>query len=178
MARTRHLLDLHELGLRPGDRTERSYLLHIAPVTVGGTPYDVIVGEEGASLSVQRIAGGHLLVISLNAVAYGPCSRCLSDVALPVTAHEEEFIPLRPEEWEEADVSPFVDDHVVDVDGLAREAVVLALPAKVLCDERCPGLCPHCGRPLQFDACECAASTGDERWARLADLFSESDEKE
>ena len=75
-----------------------------------------------------------------------------------------------------SEISPFIQDSVVDVDGLAREALVLAMPSRVLCDESCSGLCPICGNLLASEKCECSAETGDERWARLADLTLEDGE--
>jgi uncharacterized protein len=163
-------LDLRELGLRPGTRAERDFQLDIEPVRLGGVPFEIIVAEEGALVTVQRITGGHLVKVDLEAVAYGPCERCLEEVALAVSATEEEFVPSRPDEWEDADVSPFIQDQVVDVDGLAREALVLAMPAKILCEESCPGLCPECGAPAGSEACKCERDETDERWAGLADL--------
>lgn len=34
---------------------------------------------------------------------------------------------------------------VIDLDDLFGEAVATAMPIQPLCDEDCPGLCPHCG---------------------------------
>lgn len=173
MIKPANLLDLRELALRPGARVEKVFHLDIAPVTSGGVPFDVVVDEAGARVNVQRIAGGHLVKVQLEARIYGPCARCLAEVVLHVSADQEEFVPRRPEEWEEGDISPFIQDSVVDVEGLAREALVLALPAKVLCEESCSGLCPTCGNLLASEMCDCAPPTGDERWARLADLTLE-----
>ena len=137
----------------------------------------MVVDEAGVKVSVQRIAGGHLVGIKLGAKIYGPCARCLAEVVVHVSAEQEEFVPRRPEEWDESDISPFIQDSVVDVDGLAREALVLAMPSRVLCDESCSGLCPICGNVLSSGACECSPQTGDERWARLADLTLDDEER-
>ena len=65
----------------------------------------------------------------------------------------------------------------MDVAGLARETLVLALPVKVLCDEPCAGLCPTCGAAADSLACACSARVLDERWAGLAQVdFSEGRE--
>jgi uncharacterized protein len=63
-----------------------------------------------------------------------------------------------------------VEDLVVDVDGVAREALVLALPGQVLCSDSCRGLCPQCGQDLNRGACECGGRETDERWNKLKDL--------
>ncbi len=173
MTKPGNRLDLRELALRPGERVEKVFHFDIAPVISGGVPFDVVVDEAGERVSVQRIAGGHLVGVRLEAKIYGPCARCLAEVVVPVSAVQEEFVPRRPEEWDESEISPFIQDSVVDVDGLAREAVVLAMPSRVLCDDSCAGLCPICGNLLASEKCECSPHTDDERWAPLADLTLE-----
>ena len=51
-----------------------------------------------------------------------------------------------------------------------REVVSLALPVKPLCDEDCPGLCPHCGIELGKKTCDCRATQSDSPFAALAAL--------
>ncbi|MHB8869272.1 MAG: YceD family protein [Thermoleophilia bacterium] len=163
-------LDLRELALRSGGEVERIFDLEIAPVFLGGVPFSVLARGLGVRVRVRKIAGGYLVRVALQATVYGPCARCLEEVALDVSAEQEEFVPSRSEEWEEGDLSPFIEDLVVDVPGLAREALVLALPTKILCDEACPGLCPSCGQAVDSPECGCAPVTVDERWAALAHL--------
>lgn len=160
---------MNDLALRAGDRYERNYVLDMHPIMLGGAQYDVLI-PRGVNLTVDRVAGGFLIVVSLSASIYGPCGRCLRDVVLEVDASEEEFVPSAKDGWPESDVSAFVENMVVDVAGLAREATVLALPGQILCSESCRGLCPRCGRNLNLGACDCASSEVDERWSRLKDL--------
>lgn len=170
MTRPSAHLDLRELALRPGSEEERVFDLQIAPVSLGGVDFAVVLRGPGVYVRVRKIAGGHLVRVSLSAAVYGPCSRCLGDVALEISADQEEFVPSKPEDWDEADVSPFIVESVVDVGGLAREALVLSLPTKVLCDEGCTGLCPSCGAAAGSAECTCAPEPFDGRWAALAEL--------
>lgn len=144
--------------------------LGIAPVMLGGLSFDVVMKGEGVHVLVRRIVGGYLIDISLRATVYGPCYRCLEEAVLEVEASQEEYVPQRVEEWAEADVSSFIDDFVVDVAALAREALVLALPLKLLCDESCRGLCAGCGKPAASPECTCDVVELDPRWAALASL--------
>jgi uncharacterized metal-binding protein YceD (DUF177 family) len=108
------LLDLRDLSLRGGERHERTYSLGVAPVVLGGVDYEVLV-SQGVTLTVTRVTGGFLIDVSLDARVYGPCARCLREVALQVRAKQQEFAPTAKDGWEESDLSAFVEDMVVDV---------------------------------------------------------------
>jgi uncharacterized protein len=87
-----------------------------------------------------------------------------------VQARQQEFVPSRRDDWDADEVSPFISDLVVDVPSLAREAIVLALPEKLLCRDDCPGLCPHCGVERGDGSCDCEEETSDPRWDKLKGL--------
>ena len=110
------------------------------------------------------------------------CDRCLGPVPIPVNVDfAANFV--RPGELtaeakelqdEDLEVSVF-DGDSVDLDELAREQILLALPARQLCREDCRGLCPSCAKNLNAESCDCASHETDPRWAALADL-NQSDE--
>ena len=162
-------LELESLSLRSAERYERIYAIEVAPITLGGTRYDVLI-PDGVTVSVDRVAGGFLVNIIADAKLYGPCARCLSEAVLEVHAEQQEFAPTAKGGWEETELSAFIKDLVVDLSGLVREAVVLALPAQVVCSPECKGLCPQCGRDLNKSRCDCTTVEIDERWSKLKDL--------
>jgi uncharacterized protein len=149
-------LNLDDLGLRGGQRHVCTYTIEIAPVTLGGAKYEVVV-PDGVTVSVDRIAGGFMVHLEMSAKAFGPCGRCLRETGIEVVAEEEEFVPTTAGGWAESDSSPFVTDMLVDVSGLSREALVLAMPERVLCSEKCKGLCVQCGTDLNLGECGCEA---------------------
>ncbi len=163
------LLNLADLALRGGERHERSYPLDLAPIVLGGTDYRALV-PGGVRVTVDRITGGYLINVALDAKLYGPCTRCLGEAVLEVHAEQQEFAPTAKDGWEETDISEFVKDLTVDVDGLGREALVLSLPTPAVCSEACKGLCSHCGKDLNRGPCGCGAEQIDERWSRLRGL--------
>jgi uncharacterized protein len=169
-------LSLNDLSLRTGDRLEQIYSLDIGPVTLGGVPYQVLL-PQGVTVVVERVAGGFLVTVRANANVHGPCARCLNEVALEVRAEQQEFAPTAKDGWEQSDLSSFINDMVVDVAGIAREALVLALPAKVVCSPSCKGLCPQCGRDLNQGECGCAPVETDPRWDRLRGLELKDDSR-
>ena len=163
------LLSLADLALRGGERYQRIYLLEFDPVVLGGVEYGVLA-PEGALITVDRVAGGYLVNLDVDAKVYGPCARCLREAVVEVHAEQQEFAPTAKDGWQETEGSEFIKDLVVDVRGLAREALVLALPARVVCVEDCKGLCSVCGKDLNKGPCGCAERQVDERWSRLKDL--------
>jgi uncharacterized protein len=168
-------LDLNDLSLRGGDRFEQTFALDIAPIVLGGARHDVLL-PDGVTVTVCRVAGGCLVGIGADARIYGPCARCLNEVVLPARIEQQEFAPTAKDGWEESDLSPFIVDLVVDLSGLVREAVVLAVPAQLVCSSDCRGLCPHCGHDLNTGPCGCPPEAPDERWGKLQHLKMEMEE--
>jgi uncharacterized protein len=71
---------------------------------------------------------------------------------------------------DELDVS-FLDDMQINVGGLVRENLLLALPVQPVCDEGCRGLCPRCGINRNRGTCACSPTGIDPRWRKLESLL-------
>lgn len=107
-----------------------------------------------------------------------PCDRCLAVFRLPVeTSFDVFYAPievLTPEEeveLTERDLTfGFYRNDLIDLTGLVREQIRLALPFRLLCREDCRGLCPRCGVDLNEGDCGCRSEEIDARWAALAEL--------
>jgi uncharacterized protein len=115
---------------------------------------------------------------TLNAKVETPCARCLKPVAVPIdTDFSERFVTAvswRSEEQhelasEELNLAVF-SGEVIELDELAREEILLATPAQVLCREDCKGLCPVCGADRNVSECDCESRQVDSRWEKLKDL--------
>ena len=62
-------------------------------------------------------------------------------------------------------------EEVLDLSAWARDALVLGLPAKILCREDCPGLCPVCAADLsEVGEDHTHDEAPDPRWAKLREL--------
>jgi uncharacterized protein len=106
------------------------------------------------------------------------CNRCLQAAemylefpfeAVFVTA--ENYTQEKEAELKAGDleVSIFEGDKL-DLTELAREQILLNLPAQVFCREDCQGLCQKCGANLNLIDCNCEESEVDPRWAALRNL--------
>jgi uncharacterized protein len=164
------ILDLGGLRLGAGEGRSFELAAHIEPVMLGGEPYEVIPRALPVKLDVSRMLGdGYALRLRLLATLAGPCMRCLKDAAPQIDIDAREVD--RPGGGEELS-SPYLEDEALDLFGWARDALVLALPAQVLCREDCAGLCPLCAADLnEVGGPEHKHERApDPRWAKLSEL--------
>ena len=170
MAPRADLIALETLHLRPGEGRHVDTEVRLDPVMLAGQRYTIDGGTVDTRLDVSRtVSGGYALRLRFDAPMEGTCMRCMGE-ALPVIGVDAREVD-QPGEGEELD-SPYVEDAVVDLAAWSRDALVLALPAQIVCREECLGLCAVCGANLnEADPEEHRhAETGDPRWAKLRDL--------
>ncbi len=160
--------DLRRLKLRPGDEHREALEVELPAFEFGGQRYLPVPELVPAALTVTRALTGTLLQLAFTTRLFGPCYRCLGDAMLevPIDATEYEANSSDDEELR----TPYLVDSTVDVSGWARDAVVLALPEKILCRADCAGLCPECGKNLNDEPHEHDETVVDPRWAALEAL--------
>lgn len=111
-----------------------------------------------------------------------PCARCLNEYD---TALNSRFnltyvsrIPGEPEdeEMDEVEISAaemgliyFQGEEINLQDGI-QEQVVMAIPIRALCRERCKGLCTVCGTDLNQGDCSCERKPISSKFASLKNL--------
>ncbi len=159
------LLGVGDLLARPGERRDESLDAVLDGLRVLGSKV-----PEGApvhlELHLQSVNTGVVVKGTTAAPWVGECRRCLRPVEATLTAAILEIYEPDPTEGE---TQPLQGDHI-DVEPVAREAVLLELPLAPLCRHDCAGLCPECGADLNQGACGCAVEQSDPRWAALDDL--------
>lgn len=114
----------------------------------------------------------------LRARLHHACDRCLKDLQREFDDDFDlYFYPMEAIQQggetavtlEETEVG-FYEDGGVGLDAVAREQLLLWLPARSLCDPGCKGLCPVCGVNRNAVACGCRESLADPRWDALRHL--------
>lgn len=136
-------------------------------------------------LRLMHVTDGVLVQGDLSALVTMPCVRCLEPVRVPLNvAVEETFEPtidvitgqsVRPEEEERA---LWIDEHhILDLQEVLRQDVLVAIPVHVVCRPDCRGLCATCGKNLNEGDCGCQ-SEPDPRWAALQELLEDTKDKE
>ncbi len=166
------MLDTRELGRRPGSQTQVTRTVP-APADLG---IEVLRVPEGSpvelDLRLEAVMEGVLVTGSALAELTGECARCLEPIEDEIDVRFQELFVyddqgVDPDE--ELEVSTLQDD-LVDLEPLLRDAVVLALPFQPLCQDDCPGLCPECGARLADHPDHAHDEPVDPRWAALAAL--------
>lgn len=107
----------------------------------------------------------------------GHCARCTESYALELDTDFHTVLLPRPDaveadgelDEEQVDVG-YYDDDLVDLTPMIHDQIILALPTRPLCDEKCRGLCPQCGTNRNTNPCICTTSTGDPRLAVLRQI--------
>jgi uncharacterized metal-binding protein YceD (DUF177 family) len=173
------------------------------PGTTRDVPFSERLPDPSDELQLRRPVKGHahltltsrgvLVHAEFATLVHAECSRCLTDLQVPVHADfDEEFLvpvdvhtgtpkPSLEEEAAEDDASVIDEHHVIDLDDLIRQAIITNLPLRPLCDAACPGLCPVCGErmeaghPIHPDEMQEPAAppvTADSPFAKLAMLLT------
>lgn len=105
------------------------------------------------------------------------CGRCLTEFVQPVTSGIEFILEMDDDkigaEIQDDDYQ-FISKETItyDLNSRVREAMILTLPIKPLCQEDCKGLCQFCGTNLNEKTCNCVRETVDPRWNKLKELLS------
>jgi uncharacterized protein len=163
------LFDLGALRLSSGEGRRLELNVAVDPFSLGGESYAVEPALVPVRLDISRTTGdGYALRLRFEAALTGPCMRCLEPAEPTYSVDALEV--SQPGETDELD-SPYVDGGVLDVRRWSRDALALALPAKVLCRADCAGLCPVCGADLNVAGAEHHHEREpDPRWAKLSEL--------
>ena len=170
MGTERGTVDLAQLSLSPGQARSLDLELKLEAVRLGGQEY-APGGDAAARLDVSRTSGGgHALRLRFETHLSGPCMRCL-ERAGPQTSIDAREVN-QPSTGDEELRSPYVSDGRLDAKRWANDALVLSLPAQLLCRPDCAGLCPVCGESLNDADPENHRheSGGDPRMAKLKDV--------
>ncbi len=101
-----------------------------------------------------------------------PCDRCAEP------AEQDERLKLSHilvtelgDEEDDDGVYFLIESEDFNLDELVHSDIVLNLPMKFLCKEDCKGLCPTCGKNLNFEDCDCETIV-DSRFEALKQLLN------
>jgi uncharacterized protein len=161
-------VNVADLAHKPGARRHERVSGTLGPLRVVGTtvPAGTVADVDTV---LEWVSEGVLATGEVVSEWEGECRRCLRPVHGQARAEFRELFEQRPQEGQ---TYPLRHEHI-DLEPLAREALLVELPLAPLCSPDCRGLCPECGADLNAGPCGCAPSQGDPRWQVLDALRGE-----
>ncbi len=160
------VIDTHELGRRAGEVKQVKRVTE-APEELGIAMIGVPPGSPVAlDLMVEAVVEGVLVTGTAEVQLAGQCARCLEELSTSTEVDLQELY-LYPDKEPDDEEASRLEDELLDLEPLLRDAVVLDLPFTPLCRPECAGLCPTCGANLNHDPEHSHAEATDSRWAGL-----------
>jgi len=161
MRRSPFQVNVASLLKSPGtvQRERRSGVLGGLVVTSSHVPAGA---EVTVDVALEAVHGGVMAHGAVRVSWEGECRRCTGRATGELEAEVRE---LFEEDSDPETTYPLRGDQL-DLERLARDAVLLELPAAPLCREDCRGLCPNCGADWNEGPCGCEPAP-DPRWAAL-----------
>ena len=84
------------------------------------------------------------------------CARCLKDISGKfILTFNRTVANSGTLQDEDNDAYVIMKNGKLDIDRELVEELLLEFPSKLLCEEECAGLCPKCGKNLNFGPCDC-----------------------
>jgi uncharacterized protein len=169
------VLDTRALGRQPGSSREETLTVP-APEDFG---VEMVGVPEGAELELdlrfEAVLEGVLITGTAWVPLEGECARCLDPIASTFEADFQELFvyPDTRSGGNAEDDELRLEDDLIDLEPVLRDAVLLALPLSPLCRDDCPGLCPECGVRLADAGPDHHHDAADPRWAALQGLKQE-----
>lgn len=127
--------------------------------------YDPVIGLSRPMIvhvEIEPLGARFLLKGRIGTELILRCDRCLEDFLCPmdleftlILRKADPIFEIDKELKKEELLEEIIKEDELDLDPIIREQVYLFLPMKCLCKEDCKGICPNCGRNLNFEACVC-----------------------
>jgi uncharacterized protein len=165
------VLDTRELGRRAGSMRA---VQRTVPAPSGwelelvGVPADTDVRLD---LRLEAVMDGVLVSGTVATTFRAECGRCLTPVEGDLEVDVQELFAYDPSP--DGEEVATLEGDLIDLEPVARDAVVLGFPLNPLCREDCAGLCAGCGEPLADLPAGHGHDDIDPRWAALAVLDTE-----
>ena len=160
------VLETHELSRRAGVRREVTRVAEASAdlgIEIIGVPPGSPVDLD---LRLESVVEGVLVTGTAVVRLQGNCARCLDEISSHQEVDIQELFCYPGKEMDDAEAL-HIEDELIDLEPVLRDAVVLDLPFTPLCRPDCAGLCPECGANLNRDPDHGHAEPIDPRWVGL-----------
>lgn len=137
---------------------------------------DLELYEFSGSVRITRTAQGLLLQAAFQAAIQVNCVRCLKETNQHIETNFTELYAFTRDSITEAGLL-LPDTGKINLEPIARDELLLAIPIGTLCSPDCKGLCPVCGEDLNITICSHEDEEPDPRFDVLSLLLNQSQAK-
>lgn len=139
-----------------------------------------LCGPAAIKVAIRKMGLETVVKGSVESCAQVDCDRCLRPIQIPVNS-EFSLEYITDTDYESTQTAELTDElmsvgvfdgETIDVEEIAREQILLAVPTRALCKEDCKGFCEKCGADKNAGDCGCAEQEIDPRWSALKDLMN------
>jgi uncharacterized protein len=143
---------------------------------------DLFLGNVDVDCKMDK--SPHQIVLDCDVTLHSKmtCDRCMNEFETDLKNHFQISYLFSKETTENDDynlkfLSP--EEDKINIKDDVYEYAELAVPFKRLCNEDCKGLCPHCGKNLNEEICDCKDEKVIDVWEPLKKLLkTDSSEKD
>jgi uncharacterized metal-binding protein YceD (DUF177 family) len=130
--------------------------------------------EADVSVHVVPVDDDYLVELSVENEGVFVCDRCGEPLRKTIKGHVKTlFVNAKTGGWKEESEEVrllSLEAQFIDILQDAVDALLLAVPIKILCRDSCKGLCLHCGKNLNNGLCSCSEEPSDSRWDALKNI--------
>ena len=147
------MLDVRSILYAPGKKLDFQFDLDLSDLDFAGErPIQQPVSVTGFVRN-----GADVLTLNLTAstVLHTHCDRCGKELNLEKTTPYTCVLAQELQDEDNDEDLILLQNGFADVETLARDAFILSMDTKILCQEDCKGLCPRCGADLNLGPCGC-----------------------
>lgn len=152
------ILDLKSLLSGRVSRIDFDYVIEADDETNPIIPPDDVSFTSPISVSGYITDNAGYMALNASAeISYSShCARCLEDISGKFVLNFNRIVVSSGTlQNEQNDGFVVVKNGMLDIDRELVEDLLLDFPSRLLCKEECAGLCPKCGKSLNFGPCGC-----------------------
>ena len=170
-------INLDKLIRREIDKIDLNFSQKIDTINYCDNSYK-LTSPINVNGKVSNTNKGLYLDIDVDFTILDNCARCLDEVEVPIDYSIEGFLVKEgfdEDEFEEDDAFIY-DGKELNLIDIIEQTLDFNIPARILCNDDCQGLCHECGANLNKQECSCSENANDEeiidpRFAKLKDIF-------
>ncbi len=133
--------------------------------------------EFDVNAQFTTIRDEYLVKVEVKGEGNFNCDRCRESITRSIQGLVQTLYTFDRTKYGEANTDDIHllsgSEQEVDIRQDVRDALILAVPTKILCREDCLGLCPQCGANLNKKKCKCSNEEIDPRWNALREIHFE-----